>query len=101
MAYEDGAALLQSIAAAGVDVNVADPSGKTLLMRAVQFAAQCQGKQRRRIVEGISCLLHHGADPNLADERGLTAFVLALKLRQRDIAELLFLSGAKFRSRIH
>ena len=100
MANGGGAAVLRAIAAAELDVNVADPTGKTLLMRAVQFAAQYQGKQRRKIVEGISCLLHHGADPNLADECGLTAFTSALKLGQRDIAEMLFLSSAKFRSRI-
>ena len=68
---------------------------------AVCFAAQCQGKLRRKMVEGISCLLDHGADPNLADDRGETSFTSALKLHQRDIAELLFLSGVKFRSRIH
>jgi ankyrin repeat protein len=101
MAMGDGAAVLRAIAAAGLDVNVAGPTGKTLLMRAVHFAAQCDGKLRRKMVEGISCLLHHGANPNLADERGLTAFTSALKLGQRDIAELLFLSSAKFRSRIH
>ena len=53
------------------------------------------------MVAGIAHVLHHGADPNLADDRGLTAFVLALRLHQRDIAELLFLSGAEFRSSVH
>jgi ankyrin repeat protein len=100
MALRDGAALLQAIAASGVDVNVADPSGKTLLLHAVRFAAQPDGKLRRRMVEGITCLLDHGADPNLADDQGQTPFTAALKLGQKNIAELLLLSGAKFRSRV-
>jgi hypothetical protein len=101
MAIGGGAALLRAIAAADLDVNVAGPTGKTLLMRAVHFTAKCRGKLRQKIVVGIICLLHHGADPNIADDRGLTAFVLALQLHQRDIAELLFLSGAEFKSGIH
>ena len=101
MGNRGSAALLRAIGAAGVDVNVADPSGKTLLLRAVIFTAYCDGKMRRRMVEGISCLLHHGADPNLADDCGQTPFISALKLGQKDIAELLLLAGAEFKSRVH
>ena len=101
MAYKGSATLLPAIAAAGVDVNVVDFSGMTLLMYATLYATLCSDKPRRNTVAGIAQLLHHGADPNLADDRGLTAFFLALKLHQRDIAELLFLSGADFRSGIH
>ena len=101
MGTRGGAALLRAIAKAGVDVNVADPSGKTLLLCAVDFAALCDDKMRVRIAEGVFFLLHHGADPNLADDRGRTPFMLALMWRQKLIAELLFLSGANFRSRVH
>ena len=100
MAYEDGETLLRVIRAAGLDVNVADPSGKTLIMYATAYAAQNSDKAGRNMVAAIAHLLHHGANLNLADERGLTAFGLALKLHQRDIAELLLLAGAEFRSRI-
>ena len=94
IALRDEAALLREMAAAGVDANIADPSGRTLLMHTVYFAAQCDGELRRRMVAGIACLLQNNADPNLADACGETASSLALKLRQRDIAKLLLEHGA-------
>jgi len=101
MAMKDRAALLRAIAAAGVDVNVASPKGKTLLLLAVELASICDYKLRRRMMAGICCLLDHGADPNLADDRGETPLSVALQFRQRDLTELLFLSGAQPKSRIH
>jgi ankyrin repeat protein len=47
------------------------------------------------------CLLENHADPNLADNDGLTAFDVALQLQQKDIIEILFNHGAKFPSSIH
>jgi hypothetical protein len=72
LATKDGAMLLRAIAAAGVDVNVAGPKGKTLLLLAVELASICDYKLRRRMMAGICCLLDHGADPNLANDMGET-----------------------------
>jgi ankyrin repeat protein len=91
---------LRAIAAAGVDANAADPSGRTILMHLVRFAVRATGKLRRRIYAGIACLLENHADPNLADEDGLTPFDVALKLQQKDVIEILFNHGAKFPSSI-
>jgi ankyrin repeat protein len=71
-------------------------------MHAVHFAATYKtDKLRKKIVAGISYLLRHGANLNLADERGDTALSLALKLRQKDIAKLILIHGADVPSTIH
>ena len=57
LAYEDDETLLRVIWANGLDVNVADPSGKTLLLSAVDFAAQCADKMRVRMAEGVGRIL--------------------------------------------
>jgi hypothetical protein len=101
MAQKGGPSLLRAIAKAGVDVNAADFSGRTILWHLVMHAPRVTGLVRRRIFAGIACLLQNHADPSLADEDGLTPFDVALKLQQKDIAELLFNQGAKFSSIIH
>lgn len=88
-------ALLREIIAAGVDVNVADPSGRTLLLHAVHLASTCTDKLRPRIVETVAFLLQNGANANLADDEGHTPLRLALTLRQRDLAWLLLENGAE------
>jgi ankyrin repeat protein len=71
-----------------VDVNVADPSGRTLLLHAVDLASTCTYELRPRIVETVACLLQNGADANLADDQGQTPLSLALTFRQKDLAWL-------------
>jgi ankyrin repeat protein len=95
MVQRGGEALLREIIAAGVDVNVADPSCRTLLLHAVHLAATCTDKLQPRIVETVSCLLQNGADANLADDWGQTPLSLALTLRQKDLAWLLLEHGAE------
>jgi ankyrin repeat protein len=95
MVQRGGEALFHEIKEAGVDVNVADPSGRTLLLHAVHLAATCTDKLRQRVVDSITCLLQNGADVNLAAERGQTPLSLALTLRQKDLAWLLLEHGAE------
>jgi ankyrin repeat protein len=71
-------------------------------MHAVHFAAKYKTDTlRKKVVAGIAYLVRHGANLNLADECGDTAFGLALKLRQKDIAKLMLIHGANFPSRIN
>ena len=95
MVQRGGKALLRKIRAAGVDVNVAGPSGRTLLLYAVHLASTCTDKLRPRIVETVACLLQNGADANLADDWGQTPLSLALTLSQKDLAWLLLEHGAE------
>src|SRR5260370_26339767 len=104
MILNDGETVLQALERAGVDVNVADCSGKTLLMHAVHFAAKHKyktDKLRKKLLAGITYLVRNGANLNLADECGETAFGLALKLGQKDIAKLMLIHGANFPSTIN
>ena len=100
MALRGETGLREEMAARGVTADVADPSGRTLLMYAVHFAARCRGTLRRRTVAGVICLLQNGADPNRTDDRGETALTLAITYRQKDIAILLLEHGAKPQSAI-
>ena len=82
----------------GVDVNEADRSGKTPLMRVI-----CRGESvywehgdlftlKRNILEIGKQLINHGADTSLTDEDGKTALDYALKYKVYDVAlVLLFL----------
>jgi len=70
-------------------------------MHLVMFASGARRKLRTRMLSGIACLLENHADPNLADNNGLTPFDVALKLQQKDIIEIFFNHGAKFPSSIH
>jgi ankyrin repeat protein len=102
MALQDGQALVQALVKAGLDINVADCSGKTLLMHAVHFAAKYKtDKLRKKIIAGIAYIVRNGANLNLADECGDTALSLALKLRQKDIAKIMLIHDAEFTSRIN
>jgi ankyrin repeat protein len=100
-AEKGASSLLRAIYKAGVDINAADPYGRTILMHLVMYAPRVTAKLRRRIFAGIACLLANQADPNLADENGLTPFDVALKLQHKDIIEILFTHRAKFSSSIH
>ena len=71
-------------------------------MHAIHFAAKYNtNKLRKKIVAGITYLVRNGANFNLADKCGDTALSLALTLRQKDIAKLLLIHGAKFTSTIN
>src|ERR1043166_8963168 len=96
-----GSAALQAIAAAGLDVNVADSEGRTLVMLAVHYAARCSGAQKTRIMAAITCLLANGADVDLRDEIGQSALSRAITLRQKAIAKLLIEQGGDLRSTIN
>jgi ankyrin repeat protein len=101
MCLKNSADLLEAIRNAGVDVNIADPNGRTLLMFAIYHAALCKDTTRPKMVEAIHWLLQNGANVNLADLGGMTAFSLAVTSRQKDFAMLLFKHGAAFPSQIH
>ena len=96
-----GSAALQEIAGAGLGVNVVDVFGRTLLMLAVDYAAQCRGKQKQKIMASIACLLANGADVNLRDASGQSALSRAITLRQKAIANLLIEHGPDLRSTIN
>ena len=57
MCEKNNTALLKAIRTAGVDVNITDSNGRTLLMFAVYYAARCRDTVRPRMTEAIHCLL--------------------------------------------
>ena len=70
----------------GADVNArVSYAGRTPL-----FVAAIHGK-----AEAARFLLAHGAEPNLKDEKGLTALDLATSERHPDVAQVLLAAGAK------
>lgn len=101
MVQRGDTAMLREILAVGVDVNVADPSGRTLLLHAVHLASTCTKKLRPRFVETVALLLQNGANANLADDWCQTPLSLALTLRQNDLAWLLLERGAEATPGIH
>ena len=101
MCQKNSATLLEAIESAGVDVNIADPNGGTLLMFAVFYAGRCQDTVRPKMIEAIHCLLQNHANVNLAHASGMTALSFALDAHQEDLAILLLEHGANFPSRIH
>jgi ankyrin repeat protein len=87
LVFLGGEAVLREMGAEGIDINATDPSGKTLLMLAVNWAAE--SKAKRKVLAAIACLLEHGANVSLKDENGETALTQALRRCQKSIAKLL------------
>eukprot|EP01124_Arcella_intermedia_P005622 TRINITY_DN13326_c0_g1_i1.p1 TRINITY_DN13326_c0_g1~~TRINITY_DN13326_c0_g1_i1.p1 ORF type:complete len:528 (-),score=84.91 TRINITY_DN13326_c0_g1_i1:26-1609(-) len=73
----------QSIILVGVNVNVKDPVGLSLLHKAVQKG-----------IVFVTLLLKYGADPNITDNRGSTPIFLAAQTQKLDIVKLLYEHGS-------
>ena len=73
-ARQDARASLQALAAAGASLNVTDPDGTTALTLAIINAHY----------DTAVLLLDRGADPNVADSRGMTALYAAVDMNTLD-----------------
>lgn len=69
----------------GVDVNIQDGSGRTALAELATTG---------RSTESVTMLLNAGANPNIPDNRGWTALLLALKTSRWENAQKLLDAGA-------
>ena len=80
------------LAEAGAEVNVIDPSdewGRSRMTPLMYVANRGDDffMSEETGAEAAKVLLEHGADPNLRNADGLTARMLAAKIKNRDVAE--------------
>ena len=81
------------LAESGAEVNVTDPSDESsrFRMTPLMYVAKRSGilivMDEETGAEAAKVLLEHGADPNLRNADGLTARMLAVKIKNRDVAE--------------
>lgn len=78
---------VQKLLSAGVNPNMRDENGMTVLMQ-----ASANGQY-----DVVKRLLKADVNPNLQDKDGWTALMWAMRTEKEDIAQLLMLSGADVR----
>jgi ankyrin repeat protein len=69
--------IIELLVAAGADVNYSGSDGTTPIMQAVWFGA----------TDEVECLMNHGADPRITDDKGQTAVSIARKRGHNDLCE--------------
>jgi len=78
-------------------VNVADVGGKTPLHYLVDRGRCCPAPERNDVVAAVRVLLESGANPNVADACGLTAYARAAVYGDRELMSLMTsLAGVDF-----